>query len=108
MESILTLVGTLQVIKDSDSNSNIFLDIISYFQGFVPGFVSSILGYVSSVAMLSATSGARTSLYCALQPGLASGGYYSDCKEAWTSKLAQDSNNASKLWDISKDIVQIK
>ena len=107
MASILTLVGTLQVIKDSNSNSNIFLDI-SYFPGFVPGFVSSILGYVSSVTMLSATSGARTSLYCALQPGLASGGYYSDCKEAWTSKLAQNSNNASKLWDISKDIVQIK
>ena len=58
--------------------------------------------------MLSATRGAMTSLYCALEPGLASGGYYDNCKEAWTSKLAQDSDSASKLWDISKDIVQIK
>ena len=58
--------------------------------------------------LLSATSGAMTSLYCALEPGLVSGGYYSDCQKAWTSKLAQDSDNASKLWDISKDIVQIK
>jgi len=116
LANILFTKHLAKLLKDQGSSiavlslhpGGVYTDLGRNIAGFVPGFISSILGYISSVTMLSATRGAMTSLYCALEPGLASGGYYDNCKEAWTSKLAQDSDSASKLWDISKDIVQIK
>ena len=69
--------------------------------------------------------GARTSLYCALEPDLETGGreaqgrlrntltspvrgYYDNCREAELSRLARDEESAAKLWQLSAAIVQLE
>merc|ERR1719445_223247 len=102
-----------QLLRDQGSRvrvyavhpGGVYTDLGRNLAGFVPVFVSRVLGYISSITMLSPEKGAMTSLYCALEPALdtdtASGGYYDNCREARTSALAQDKKAASKLWDIS-------
>ena len=53
--------------------------------------------------MISPEEGAKTTLYCATQPQLASdtGFYYEDCKVKVSSHAAQNINLASELWEKS-------
>ena len=107
--SIQTWAGTWQVnIKNTSGQNN----HLSLLLGLIPAFVSKIIGQVNSLTMLSPEGGAKTSLYCALEPALdtdtASGKYYDSCKEASTSSYAQDKDMAKKLWEMSKEIVQLK
>src|SRR5690606_26037185 len=50
--------------------------------------------------MKTSAEGAKTSLYCATDPGLAgeSGGYYDDCRRREASALARDPELAAELW----------
>ena len=55
--------------------------------------------------MISPEEGAKTTLYCATQPQLASdtGFYYEDCKVKVSSPAAQNINLANELWEKSLD-----
>ncbi|KAK2140137.1 hypothetical protein LSH36_1471g00003 [Paralvinella palmiformis] len=54
--------------------------------------------------------GARTSIYCAIEPGLEknSGEYFSDCAATQPSAEARDVNVAKRLWDMSIDLVKLQ
>ena len=77
----------------------------------MPEFLKTIIGQVNNMAMLSPEAGAKTSLFCAIDPTLdspaASGKYYDNCKEVWTSWLARDRDMATRLWQVSRQIVQL-
>ena len=55
--------------------------------------------------MKTTEEGARTSIWCASDPGLAtdSGRYYENCQEKRPSRLARDSGLAARLWTRSMD-----
>jgi len=86
-----------------------------------PGVVDTNLGrHFSGVIKLlwdtgsrlifkSSVQGAQTSLYCALDEGLAdkTGKYYSDCDETVPSRRARNEEDAQKLWDLSLKAVNI-
>lgn len=57
----------------------------------------------------NSVQGAQTTIYCAVDPELAtkSGGYYSDCAPASCSRVASDDDLAKKLWDISCQMLNI-
>ncbi|KAL2085670.1 hypothetical protein ACEWY4_018990 [Coilia grayii] len=57
----------------------------------------------------TSTQGAQTSIYCAVEPELAteSGGYYSDCAKAACSRLGTDDKLAQDLWDLSCKMLNI-
>ncbi len=59
--------------------------------------------------MKSTEEGARTSLYCATDPGLAdeSGLYYDDCKRKQPNELAGDRELAAELWRRSEEWCQL-
>lgn len=50
---------------------------------------------------------AATSCYVATDPRLenVNGKYFSDCNEAWTSKLGSSSAEAARLWAASENMV---
>lgn len=77
----------------------------------LPEFVSSAAGKLSNMFMLSAEMGARTSLFCALEPHLSqpqySGMYFDNCKQGTLSSMANNEEMARELWDASADIVQL-
>jgi retinol dehydrogenase 12 len=58
--------------------------------------------------MLSTEDGAKTSLYCALSPSIASesGLYYDKCKVKTPSELGQDKSLAAELWQRSEQWVR--
>ncbi|XP_071962126.1 retinol dehydrogenase 11-like [Antedon mediterranea] len=51
--------------------------------------------------------GAQTTIYCAVMPGIEkeSGSYYSDCALKKSSPLSYDEDLATKLWDVSCEMV---
>ena len=55
----------------------------------------------------SAASGAKTSLFCAMSPKLAtvSGKYFVDCKEKEVTPAARSDADAARLWEISERLV---
>ena len=55
----------------------------------------------------SASSGAETTLFCAMSPKLAnsSGRYYADCKDTEVAPAAASDADAAKLWEISEKLV---
>jgi NAD(P)-dependent dehydrogenase (short-subunit alcohol dehydrogenase family) len=57
--------------------------------------------------MLSPAEGAQTTIWCATEPGLAetSGRYFSECREAATSRAGADADAARRLWDVSRELV---
>lgn len=52
-------------------------------------------------------AGAQTTLYCALKPGLPSGGYFNNCKLAKANPLADDERLSKFLWDESAKLVKL-
>jgi len=54
----------------------------------------------------TAVNGAQTSIYCAVDEGLAdkSGKYYSDCKEKAVARQGDSMEDAKRLWDISEEL----
>ncbi|XP_032359678.1 retinol dehydrogenase 12, like isoform X1 [Etheostoma spectabile] len=58
----------------------------------------------------NSSQGAQTSIYCAVEPSLAteSGGYYSDCAPANCSAAGKDDDVAQKLWDLSCRMLSIE
>ncbi|XP_061661184.1 retinol dehydrogenase 12, like [Syngnathoides biaculeatus] len=57
----------------------------------------------------TSAQGARTTVYCAVEPSLAdvSGGYYSDCAPANCSAAGKDDELAQKLWELSCRLLDI-
>lgn len=78
---------------------------IPFFNNIVVQLLFAPLRYY---ALKTPLEGAQTTLACALNPALetVSGKYYSDCKEKEPSKLAQDSNAAKHLWEVSEEITK--
>merc|ERR1719357_1208114 len=78
---------------------------------FLPVFLKSVIGRVSSMTMLSPSNGAQTSLFCAFHPSLedpkTSGSYYSNSRPAMISLLARDKDMAARLWEISTELVSL-
>ncbi len=50
------------------------------------------------LGMISVEEGAKTSLYCATEPGLSSGSYYDECKPKAPNPLANDEVLQEELW----------
>ncbi|CAG0892195.1 unnamed protein product [Cyprideis torosa] len=59
------------------------------------------------VGIKSATEGAQTSIYCAVEDGLTSGGYYSDCQlGGWMmNSQTEDVELRRKFWEASAKVV---
>ncbi|XP_020786379.2 retinol dehydrogenase 12, like [Boleophthalmus pectinirostris] len=55
----------------------------------------------------TSTEGAQTTIYCAVEPSLENGGYYSDCAPAKCSAKAQDDELAQRLWELSCQLLSI-
>ncbi|HWZ92401.1 MAG TPA: SDR family NAD(P)-dependent oxidoreductase, partial [Polyangiaceae bacterium] len=55
--------------------------------------------------LLPADLGAKTTLFCATDPSIASGRYYEKEREAAPSVLAQDEPLAKRLWHFSEDAI---
>jgi len=57
------------------------------------------------LAMISTERGALTTLHCATSPsaGTETGLYYDECRPKFPSKVAQDTNLATELWERSED-----
>jgi NAD(P)-dependent dehydrogenase (short-subunit alcohol dehydrogenase family) len=58
--------------------------------------------------MISEAKGARTSIYVATSPKLEgeTGGYYAKCRPAKLTKVAQDDEQARKLWEVSESLIE--
>lgn len=54
----------------------------------------------------SPVKGAQTSIYCAVEPGLAeqTGRYYADCAEHTLGRAATSEEDAQKLWSLSEEL----
>jgi len=80
-------------------------------KALVPEFVSSLFGKIALVMTLSAETGARTSLYCAMEPSLSdpkySGKYFDNCQVGFSSPYAKNEKMAKKLWDLSAQLVKL-
>ena len=65
---------------------------------------------LSKFLLKSPWEGAQTTIYCAVSPELdgVTGKYYSDCKEAKLSSIAQDEGLARKFWEVSERLVGLK
>lgn len=74
--------------------------------GDVSGLGRALLT-LASPFMLSAESGAKTSVHVASAPELEghSGGYYVRCREAKPNAAASDPANAARLWQLSEELV---
>lgn len=83
-------------------------DLGRYIGALVPEFVSGLVSRLSSLVTLSPELGARTSLFCALEPNLETGKYWDNCREGTVSSLAQDKMQALQLWKVSAEIVQLE
>lgn len=56
--------------------------------------------------LMNSTAGAKTSLFCALnKEPYQNGQYFSDCKPAEISPLAQDRKLQKELWDFSMEAI---
>ncbi|CAL4061406.1 unnamed protein product [Meganyctiphanes norvegica] len=72
--------------------------------------IGKMFGYVYKVLGKDAALGAQTNIHCAVSEDLinVTGKYFSDCKEAPTSELAQDKGLAKKIWEASEEHVGLK
>ena len=73
--------------------------------------VSSLFGKVAMLMTISAEVGARTSLYCAMEPKLSdpeySGKYFDNCQVGSSSPYAKNKDMAKKLWELSTKLVKL-
>lgn len=58
--------------------------------------------------LLSEEQGARTTVYCASEPGLddVTGAYFARCRQVTPSRHARDDRAAARLWDVSEELIQ--
>ncbi|KAJ2952072.1 hypothetical protein O0L34_g4337 [Tuta absoluta] len=68
------------------------------------------LAFMSKLVTKTPLEGAQTSIYLAVSPDVegVSGAYFRDCRATKVTKLAQDSELAKKLWEISEQLVKSK
>ncbi|GAV68697.1 adh_short domain-containing protein [Cephalotus follicularis] len=71
------------------------------------GLITDLLFFLASKLVKTIPQAAATTCYVATHPRLlnVSGKYFSDCNEAWTSKLGANSSEAARLWSASEIMV---
>ncbi|PIN13860.1 Dehydrogenases with different specificities (related to short-chain alcohol dehydrogenases) [Handroanthus impetiginosus] len=72
------------------------------------GFITDSIYFVASKFLKSTSQGAATTCYVALSPHIAgiSGKYFADCNERNCSSLANEENEAQKLWKQTYALIQ--
>jgi len=88
----------------------VYTDIIqSFVHPILRIWVYKPIDFVSRQLFKTAKEGAQTSIHLAVAKAVetTTGEYFSDCKVAKTSKLAQDDALAKKLWEISEIAVKL-
>lgn len=76
---------------------------------YIRGFKRIIFNIIGFLFNLDVYWGVQTTLFCALEPSLKSGKYYSNCKEDnCLFKESLDDDAAKRLWEISCQMVGIK
>lgn len=81
--------------------TNLGQNIPNYLPNQLTGALNTLFNYVAK----SPAEGALTSLYCCLQPNLASG-YYDNMKEGWSSLISKDMETTDTLWEVSEELVK--
>ncbi|KAF4525465.1 hypothetical protein B566_EDAN004877 [Ephemera danica] len=76
-------------------------------QRHLPSCLTWTSAHVSGSLFKTPKQGAQTTLQCAIDEKLAvqCGLYFSDCKEETPTKRARKPGDASKLWDVSEELV---
>ncbi|MHB8133715.1 MAG: SDR family oxidoreductase [Anaerolineaceae bacterium] len=76
--------------------------------GHGKGFFDWAIKFSQSLLAISPQEGARTSIFLASSNELdgISGKYFTNCREQRPSRAAMDDKSASRLWEISEDLVQ--
>ena len=79
----------------------------------VPDSFGSAVGFIFKLGrplLKTAENGSQTSIFCCVEESIGeqSGLYYSDCRVESTSKEAQSTEDARKLWDISEKLTKLK
>ncbi|XP_021905160.1 short-chain dehydrogenase TIC 32, chloroplastic [Carica papaya] len=71
------------------------------------GFITDLVFFLASKLLKTIPQAAATTCYVATHPRLlnASGKYFADCNETWTSKLGSNSIEAARLWAASESLV---
>ncbi len=74
-----------------------------------PGFLMKVIRAVVPFVARSAEKGSETSIYLASSPAVenVSGSYFVDCKVSQPAPQATDRAVASKLWDVSAEMVHL-
>jgi len=89
----------------------VYTDLGRNAKDLLPEMVSSIFGKVAMLMTISAEVGARTSLYCAMEPKLSdpkySGKYFDNCQVGSSSPYAKNQDMAKKLWELSTKLVKL-
>lgn len=83
--------------------------VASSFMGAKPG-TWGVLGRIANRFLVSNEVGARTSIYLATDPGVATvtGKYFKDGREARPSRAAHDDEVARRLWEVSAALVGLE
>jgi NAD(P)-dependent dehydrogenase (short-subunit alcohol dehydrogenase family) len=82
--------------------------VASNFNNGMRGIARIIGGVVYFFAGINVEKGAQTTLYLATSPEVegVSGKYFSDCKEASSSRLSYDVTVRQRLWNVSQELIR--
>jgi len=74
------------------------------------GCIKCLYTYCIACCLSTPEQGARTTLYCCLEPSIAehTGRYYEDCRETAAASHASNAETAEKLWKISCELCHIE
>ena len=70
--------------------------------------ILSVLGRLLPLVIRTPEEGAQTYVYCSVEEGLESGGYYGDCAKESLKDVACDPIIQQKLWEFSEDVIREK
>ncbi|XP_004298808.1 PREDICTED: short-chain dehydrogenase TIC 32, chloroplastic-like [Fragaria vesca subsp. vesca] len=87
----------------------IHTNIVRFGDGILH-YIAKVLGAFMSLFIKSIQQGAATTCFVALHPQVngVSGEYFVDCNVAEASSLAKDEDLATKLWDLSLSLTNLK
>jgi NAD(P)-dependent dehydrogenase (short-subunit alcohol dehydrogenase family) len=82
--------------------------VASNFNNGMKGLAHVIGAVIYTFVGINVERGAQTTLYLATSPKVegVSGKYFSDCKEASSSRLSYDVTVRQRLWDVSQELIR--